>query len=566
VPFTQDGLPDLGYGPGRTAHFEFNYEDSLSDARGKDLVTAVMSCIEGDWLWLRSFLSGQFFNPLNGLVYIHVHQRTSPMDPLGASWQGLGLIPFNVEVWLGEVPLFGIAPANAARMLLISELSEMLMRDSYLPAAPNPWFGLTNEGNKGEALSRVFAMEFLRAYVPGTTTTGFTSVSSLWLDAPPRSDTTPSALATNADDPGFDVRNGIGTLFLMFLHDERGFSLEWIIQHGATETRGFPSTGTLADVYQNLTGQPAGGAFKEFSDLVDLHYPSADGPYGAPLDTVFPVPDLARLDAEWSRLTWGVSNGPPPRLYVVMTKPAVVPTTVHLTSSGPGVLPVPQTALVFPPTDVCTVPLTVTPQPAAFTEEVVTLTVTYAGKTLTHEFTVVRPEDLLPPLRIVAEADHPCARLFQEGEALTLRVDNVDVFVDRKQLTYAWAVTGAAAAALNAPVLEIAALPSTGTAVKVSVQVTNEDGVTGHGELDFTALAPLKPLAELDRLVRCKLATTAAIVPYIPPWVPVEAGPLTSERVVSLRRLLRAQRATFSDLDKSLSELELGLRAQGPGN
>jgi hypothetical protein len=548
MAFTQAGLP----GNGKTTSFEFHYDDTLTVGRGKDLVTGVMPFCDDDWLWLQQLFPRALVSPIGGRFYVYVSQATPVAN---AEWWGFGLLPFTINLYIGEKPLIaGISPSNAARFLLMVEMSEMLMRDSY-PVLHNadPWFAQTNEGSKGEALSQVCGLEFLRARLPGTKTTGFATISSAWLDAGPRDD----FVSTDVSDAGFNARVGCDTLFLMFLRDQLGYSLKEIIDHG--------STGTLADVFENLTGQAAATAFKpSFADLVNPHYPAGDGPYVPKLETVFPVPDLLKVASDSGRTTWGLSSGSRPTVSFWFTKPATVPTTVHLTSSDQGIISVPLTYVMQNGDDSGQFRTSVLPQVAAFTEKTVTVTLAYAGKELTVDFLVVRPEDYLPPLLIEPQADFGCSRAFEEGSALSLVVANANVFGDTSNLSYAWTVKGAAGGALDTPELDIAALPAAGTAVTVSVQVTDTvTGVFGHGKLDIAVLAKLDPVDEAERIVRCQIASTAFIHRFIPPNVPVEAGPLTREHIAEIRHAIEAPRAALNKLSKSLGALDVAQRAQG---
>jgi hypothetical protein len=534
MAYSQAGLPAAGL----TARYEFHYDDGLTDGRGRGLAAAMMGFCDGDYTWLNGFF------PTVGPASSHIRVWIENVDAGGAKWEGPGgLIPYDVHVMIGELPLFGTSPVDVARMLVIGEVSEiMMMWRRPLLQRPNEWFAEWDEGSKGEALSRLFGSVFLRTRTT-VSDMPWPSVASVWLDGSTRSDW----ISRAADDNGANERNGCGTLFLTFLHDQLGFTLQQIIDNGAL--------GALADVFENLTGLPRDTAFGTFSDLVNLHYPPGDGVRGVPFDTVFPVPNLDALTASVPAHSW-VPLNTPLNVTIALDKVAVVDTTVHLTSSAPKVLQVPETAVVRRGTRSKLVPLKVQPQPAAFTGQEVTLTATYAGRTKTTAVHIFQPEAIvLPPLRIAVNAKDPCSNPFETGTAATARVDNLEVFYDQSALSFAWAVTGATASRLDTPELEIDALPGAGTQVTLAVTVTKSNGLHAHGEFTFTVAAPLSELDELDRRARCKLASTAWVAQFIPPGVPVITGPLTVEQVKLIQQQLAAPLTALIEVNKSLREL-----------
>jgi hypothetical protein len=172
-----------------------------------------------------------------------------------------------------------------------------------------------DEGSKGESLSLVAGVQFLRDNCPQIRTipmvaSGTFAVSFIWLTG--SGDPATSRLdriGTNADDIEHDDITSCGTLFLLFLHDQLGFGIPQIIGAGGA---------TLADVWSHLTGGDRGDAFSTFADLVNLHYSLDNGPYNPALETVFPVPELNLLLAP-GEVSW-VSNGPPGQLQLLLTR------------------------------------------------------------------------------------------------------------------------------------------------------------------------------------------------------------------------------------------------------
>src|SRR5262249_29877851 len=89
----------------------------------------------------------------------------NPTQFVGGHWAGALLVPLQVTINIGELPMAMGTPIMLARYLLISEVSEMYMR-AFAAYGFNPWFRF-GEGNKGEGLSRFLAEQFLITAYPG---------------------------------------------------------------------------------------------------------------------------------------------------------------------------------------------------------------------------------------------------------------------------------------------------------------------------------------------------------------------------------------------------------------
>jgi hypothetical protein len=87
-----------------------------------------------------------------------------------------------------------------------------------------------------------------------------------------------------------------------------------------------------------------------------------------------------------------------------------------------------------------------------------------------------------------------------------------------------WTVTGAAAAASTTTEVTIPVLPPAGTKVTVDVVMTNDLGLRARGHYEFVSTVRLGGLAELERLVACRVGQLKQVAVFIPPWVPVEVG------------------------------------------
>ncbi len=535
MTYTQAGLLNSG----RTNRFEIHYDTSLSTECGMNVATELMNHCDSDYKWLNAFFPNAVVGWLGSRISIWIDN--DPTRSLSASWGGWGPV-YDMHVYIAENPVSGMRAVEAVRWLVIIETSEMFMRERQVYPFDD-WFGIQNEGNKGESLSQVFGVEFVRTRLQGVNSLPGMSWASLWLNAPGR----PDFLQRDEDTIAPLPINGCGTLFLLFLRDQLCFSLDQIVAHGGN---------TLADVYHNLTGDAASNAYSRFADLVNLHYPEADGPYDPPLETAFPVPNLVSVYAD-AQLSW-VTNGFPPRLIFAFDNPIVTQTTVHFSSNHPNVIQVDAERRIIPNAESLSIALSVKSQTGRFTQKDVTITVSYAGRDLSVSISVVRPQDLpLPPLTIkaISEGDR-CKRLYEEGTSVTFFVENIDVFLNRKGLKYTWTVVGATANALNTPQITIPVLPSAGTSVTIEVTVENMAGLRANGRFQFNVLKPLDSLKELDRRVRCKLSSMPAINAFIPPWVPIIKGPLSLEQINVVQQQLRAVLENINETQELLTRLE----------
>jgi hypothetical protein len=536
MPMSIAGLPDGVGGQGRTQYFNFQYDDSLSTARGLDLAADLMNYCDDDMSQLAGWFSGRALDMSPPIIVSLVNPATdaagNPTQTLGGSWYGAGPWPLQVTIAIGEFPMGSGTPTMLARYLLVSEVSEMYMRAINATGFRNPWFRSFSEGNKGEALSRFLAAQFLLRAYPGVAAipslllpgggAAVWNVSNLWLDSA-REDW----LEVNDEDHAPDKVTGCGTLFLFYLHDQLGHRIEDIINAGG---------GHLSNVYENLTGDSALNAWGKFSGLVDSHYPHsavATTPpgspggftpsYSPPLDSVFPVPDLTVFSAT-PQVTW--AKGPTPPVVVVGVDHASKvppPLPISITSSHPAIIPPPSVTIGASATKAIT-PLTVLPQAAGFTSQLVTLTASYAGRTLTSNVRVVTPDAAgLPHLEIdVDRSADPCRPLFVEGADQVFEVTNLSVFADHAGLAFAWSVSGAVPDALNTSSLRIATLPSAGTKVTIQVTVTNAQGLQAAGTLAFETVA--LDLELIDKELRCRLNRLVNLNLSIPEWDPIEGN------------------------------------------
>jgi hypothetical protein len=550
MPQVTTGLPNSG----RTQFFNFQYDDALTTTRGRDLAIDLMTYCDADLSLLAGWFSGRQLDmspPLHvSIDAIATNKAGNPLADqfIGARWIGAVALPLQIDLYIGEFPVTPGTPTMIGRYLLISEVSEMYMR-AFNAHGVNPWFRFS-EGNKGEGLSRFLAAKFLQRAYPaaaGIPTLNFPAgsavwnVTNLWLNS-----ARTNFLEVNDEDITPDPVVGCATLFLFYLHDQLGYSIEEIINAGA---------GHLSNVYENLTGTSWTDAWPKFSAIVNSHYPNATvsgtfvPSYNPPLDTVFPAPDLVRFTAT-GQASWAPAQIPPTMTVSVDHAPTV-PLAIAITSSDPTIIP--DFTLTIPSsTQIASAALTILPQPAGFSSQLVELTATYAGRTLTTAVRVVNPTAAgLPMLVIdVDRSPDPCHPLFLEGDSQVFRVNNLHVFADQIGLKFDWSVDGAAPDATDEETVTVPVLPPAGTDVGVTVTVTSAQGLRAEGS--FTFITRVFDLAAADEELRCRLNGLKNLTVSLRPWEPGDGGDQRQLRLRALQEDLRAVTVAVTSVTKSI--------------
>lgn len=555
MAYVTTGLPNNG----RTQYFNFQYDQSLSHARGRDLAADVMTYCDDDLSLVASWFSGRRLD-MSPPINVSFANITLASDA-GASWFGAGPWPLQVTIDMGELAMTMGTPTMLARSLLVSEVSEMYMR-AFSPWLFNPWFA-TGEGSKGEGLSRFLSTQFLlKAYPSATAIPGLAgapfNVSDLWLNS-----ARDNHIDDNIDDSEPDAVTGCATLFLFFLHDQLGFRIEDIINAGA---------GRLSNVYENLTNDSWTNAWGKFRPLVDAHCPHTlhtiqknsktisffSPTYSPRLDTIFPVSDLSLLTVP-QELSW-VANIGSNATTVMVDHPAKVPLVIDLTSDDASIIPA-FAVIIQPPAQSVTAPLAVLPQPQSFTSKTVTLTASYAGKSLSRSIQIVPPGQLrLPPLEIAVDISaDACQPIFVENTSLTFAIKNLGVFANQTGLVFSWSVTGATASAIDLADLTISSLPAAGTNVTVAVTVRNAQGLQATGSLAFQTIQAPTGLGALQNELRCRLAGLRNGTLSIPPWIPIEKSASPPEQLALFEKQLHQltrEAARAATLVQSVRNLE----------
>jgi hypothetical protein len=278
---------------GVTTHYVFQYDSFLIAPGGPEptRTNAVIQTCEGDYNWLSSLFNlpnppGIHNPPESDRINVYVGPGTngatrSPNGPDGNPTLGP-----NVYTNYEGRP-YSNDPA-LLRCIIVEEVSEMFMQNQNIG-----WYGWPggNEGSKGEGLSRFLGDQFLLQNgfldIGGVLVLDDTlGISDLWLNIEStdghvtlwRQDYVNNA---RNDDYEWDAVNGCTTLFIYYLHDQLGFTINQIVAAGAP---------TLAGVYRNLTGD-TGDPFPWFKALLDGAFPSQRGNIilGPNRDNPFPL-------------------------------------------------------------------------------------------------------------------------------------------------------------------------------------------------------------------------------------------------------------------------------------
>lgn len=252
MAFTTTGLTNGG----ATAHYQFQYDDSLSGGLEPARTNSVIAACESDF----TLMSGWFGNialDVNTPIPVNITPNSG-----GASWSLSG---GNLTVTIKP----GSGAASFVRYLLVAEMVEQFMRAQGLG-----WYGSGTEGSEGEGLSRFLAAQFLAVNGLGNPPAGFTN-SNAWLGSS-RADFVNNI---NTSDDGPDAATGCSLLFIYYLFSQLGFSINAIVAAGAS---------TLGGVYRNLTGDNS-DPFPFFKQLLDTAFPGTSTITTGNLDNPFPL-------------------------------------------------------------------------------------------------------------------------------------------------------------------------------------------------------------------------------------------------------------------------------------
>ncbi len=265
MAFTSTGLG--GNPPGNvTWPFHFQYEETLA--------TPQFNNIEPSRTFGAELGVGIDFNQMQGWfggisldvnlpITVNVTQFSN-----SAAWNDnagnltITLNPGRGDLWM-------------VRYLLVAELVEQFMR-----AQGKGWYGNNTEGSMGEGLSQFLSAQFALSYLDARTSLGSVPAPNFeysnywlasnridWVNNPDRSDSSRSE------------KSACALLFIYYLHDQLGYSVDSIIAAGASD---------LGRVYRNLSGT-SDDPFPAFKKLLDTAFPGNSLITTGNLDNPFPI-------------------------------------------------------------------------------------------------------------------------------------------------------------------------------------------------------------------------------------------------------------------------------------
>jgi hypothetical protein len=408
MALSRAGLPGGGF----TKHYIILYDDALNGfPNGLNQALGLLAACEEDYAQMSSWFGGIDVTGGAALIVVAITSSNG-----GASWDNtLGIFIVNVPgLYVVKNPPPGspaVAPhtVHGLRQLLVAEVSEM-----FMSAQNGDWFvhgdslfGIiplsgSDEGSRGEGLSRFMSVQCLiAAGFPDAVPPPRFPITWTWLNSGSR----PDYITINPDDPTFSVINGCTTLFMYYLHDQLGKTINQIVAAGKTTSRpaephdpvptvlGYEIP-SLVGLYRNLMGRE--DAWASFITLVDKYYPRTKS-YNLPGDNLFPVADLAEIAAPVQSLP-GYSL--PARINFSRQVMADVEVSISSTDHSllsfrrsSDTLSLPEILLAATPgsssipiaIDVANIPVPPAPREAV-------ISATYAGRTVTATLSIVAPK------------------------------------------------------------------------------------------------------------------------------------------------------------------------------
>jgi hypothetical protein len=160
---------------GRTTHYQFQYDDSLSGSPEPARTNAVIAACEGDF----NLMSGWFGN-IKLDVNFPISVNVIPPGLPGACANNGGCATFsdgNLNITISDQTVVN-NNVGIVRYLMIAEIVENFMRVQGLG-----WFGSNTEGSQGEGLSRFLSAQFFSLFGFGNPPNGYLN-SNIWLLTP----------------------------------------------------------------------------------------------------------------------------------------------------------------------------------------------------------------------------------------------------------------------------------------------------------------------------------------------------------------------------------------------
>ena len=253
-----NNLTDIGLGPGNTANFHVEYEDTLANQpQIIQNANALLTVVEGEFTALTGPNFFNIPNPANKFGAAHRQVVNLSLGNGGGANNRGYISDINVDSQNNTVDS-AATRAGRVEMVFMAEWSEILM------SIVRNW----NAGDSsGEGLSQYCTIvRFQNAHY-----TYYGSWVKQWMDQNPRPDFVTKTEGTDGNAISF----GCALAFIYYLEHQLSFSIAQII--AAYDT-------TLAKCYQNLTGDP-GNPFPFFAALLEHVYPT-----GAPGGVAIPGP------------------------------------------------------------------------------------------------------------------------------------------------------------------------------------------------------------------------------------------------------------------------------------
>ncbi len=190
---------------GVTTHYKFSYDQALAAPAGPEpaRTNAVIAACEADYNLMHGWFGG-------GVSVTGMSVQVTTQSN-GASWNG------SASSSTIQLKAQGAAYNPAyLRYLIIAEVVEIFMMAQNIG-----WFQGSNEGSKGEGLSRFLSGQFLAENgLLGLGIDASYAVADLWLNS------TRQDFVNNApDDNGYNATNGCTTLFIYYLYTQLGHGI-----------------------------------------------------------------------------------------------------------------------------------------------------------------------------------------------------------------------------------------------------------------------------------------------------------------------------------------------------
>lgn len=344
---------------GRTDHYLISYDETFPPTAGQDRANALLAVCEQDFAMMASW-----FPPFLLPLFAFIVQIAN--DSGGGKTDTSDGLLYTITLKNNDDPSL-----TTTRYLLVAEVTEIFMKLS-----DRGWVADHDEGSKGEGLSRFLGVQFVLENRLGSAPPNGFDITKRWLNSS-RID----YVTNNPDTHEPNEITGCTTLFLYYLHDQLGKSINEIISAGSSN---------LAGVYQKVTGRTDG--WDSFQKIVNNHYPPGFEyhPLGDAMghprgDNIFPVSELSGFLG--ARIVSGYSG----TMEIFIDRQAMAEVHIQLTSDDQSLFTVPPIATINPGAMSTFISIATAVLPVPFTRRVVNVHARYAGKTLTAAIEVVPP-------------------------------------------------------------------------------------------------------------------------------------------------------------------------------